>query len=164
MISRRLALTENWLALYEEVAACREACGDRAKLKVILAIGNLGRLEIVAKSAMVAMLAGADTIKTSTGFEATNATLEGALVMVRQIRRFQEENGGIKVGFKPAGGIRTAADAWKLLILMQEELGSEWTQPDLFRIGASSLLLDLQRQLHHQVTGRYAGGYRIAAA
>lgn len=163
VISRRLALTHNWRALYDEVVACRAACGERAKLKVILGIGNLARLETVAKAAMVAMLAGADTIKTSTGFEATNATLEGALVMVRMIRRFWYET-SVKVGFKPAGGIKTADAAWKLLILMKEELGDDWTRPDLFRIGASSLLVDLELQLNHQVSGRYGAEHRLAVA
>lgn len=163
VISRALALTERWRELYDEVVACRAACGERAKLKVILGIGNLGRLETVAKAAMVAMLAGADTIKTSTGYEPTNATPEGALVMVRMIRRFHDLT-KIKVGFKPAGGIKTAADAWKYFILMKEELGDEWTQPELLRLGASSLLADLELQLNHQAFGRYGAESRFAVA
>jgi deoxyribose-phosphate aldolase len=158
VISREKVLTGKWKALYDEVAAYRDVCGSRAKLKTILAIGNLETLTNVAAASAVAIMAGSDTIKTSTGFEPTNATLPAGLVMVRQIRRFIDL--GIldrrQVGFKPAGGIRTAKDSMLWLTLMLEELGVEWTRPALFRIGASGLLNDIERQLRHLASGRYA--------
>ena len=100
-------------------------------------------------------MAGADFIKTSTGKEDVNATLPVSLVMVRAIRDYAAAT-GLEVGFKPAGGLRTAKDAMTWQILMKEELGRPWLEPDLFRIGASSLLGDIERQLEHYVTGRYA--------
>ncbi len=124
-------------------------------MKTILATGELGTLRNVAKASLVCMMAGADFIKTSTGKESVNATLEVGLVMTRMIRAYQERT-GYKVGFKPAGGIRTAKQALNFQILMKEELGDEWLFPDLFRLGASSLLTDIERQLSHHVTGRYA--------
>jgi deoxyribose-phosphate aldolase len=158
VISREKALTGQWRSLYDEIVAFREACGTEAKLKTILGVGNLGTLSTIAAASAVAIMAGSDTIKTSTGFEPTNATLPSGLVMVRQIRRFMDLDalGKQRVGFKPAGGIRTAKDAMLWLILMLEELGVEWTKPDLFRIGASGLLTDLERQLRHLAFGRYA--------
>ncbi len=154
VISREHALTGNWAALYDEIQQFRAACGD-AHLKTILATGELGTLRNVAKASLVCMMAGADFIKTSTGKEPVNATLEVALTMTRMIRAYQEQT-GYKVGFKPAGGIRTAKQALNFQILMKEELGDEWLFPDLFRLGASSLLTDIERQLSHHVTGRYA--------
>ncbi len=154
VISREHALTGNWGALYDEIQQFRAACGD-AHLKTILATGELGTLRNVAKASLVCMMAGADFIKTSTGKESVNATLEVGLVMTRMIRAYQERT-GYKVGFKPAGGIRTAKQALNFQILMKEELGDEWLFPDLFRLGASSLLTDIERQLSHHVTGRYA--------
>ncbi len=154
VIFREQVLTQNWPALYDEVAAMREACGD-AHLKAILATGDLKTLRNVYKASMVAMQAGADFIKTSTGKEDVNATLPVSLTMVRALRDYGELTGH-KVGFKPAGGLRTAKDAMNWLILMKEELGRRWLEPDLFRIGASSLLADIERQLEHHVTGRYA--------
>ncbi len=154
VIFREQVLTQNWSALYDEVAAMREACGD-AHLKAILATGDLKTLRNVYKASMVAMQAGADFIKTSTGKEEVNATLPVSLTMVRAQRDYGELTGH-KVGFKPAGGLRTAKDAMNWLILMKEELGRRWLEPDLFRIGASSLLADIERQLEHHVTGRYA--------
>ncbi len=154
VITRPHALTGNWDALYDEVRQFRAACGD-AHMKTILATGELGTLRNVARASLVCMMAGADFIKTSTGKEAVNATLEVGLVMTRMIRAYQERT-GYKVGFKPAGGIRTAKQALNFQILMKEELGDEWLFPDLFRIGASSLLTDIERQLSHHVTGRYA--------
>jgi deoxyribose-phosphate aldolase len=136
------------------VRAFREACGE-AHLKTILATGELGTLTNVARASLVCMMAGADFIKTSTGKEPTNATLGNSLIMARQIRDFYEHTGHV-VGFKPAGGIRTAKQSLDGLILMKEELGVEWTKPDRYRIGASSLLSDIERQLEHHVTGRYA--------
>lgn len=159
VITRSHVLTGNWEALYDEVRQFREACGS-AHLKTILATGNLGTLTNVRKASLVCMMAGADLIKTSTGKEAVNATFEVALVMVRAIRDYYQKT-GYKVGFKPAGGIRSAKESLSWLALMKEELGDEWTKPDLFRIGASSLLVDIERQLFHHVTGRYAAGYQI---
>ena len=136
----------------------RERCGD-AHLKTILATGELGHFRNVYKASMVCMQAGADFIKTSTGKESINATLATSLVMVRAIRDYLEKT-NIKVGFKPAGGIRTAKDAMNWQFLMREELGRDWLEPDLFRFGASSLLTDIERQLEHYVTGRYSANFR----
>ena len=162
VISRPLVLEGKWEALYSEIEIFRANCGDFAKLKTILGVGNLGTLENVAKTSAVAIMAGSDFIKTSTGFEPTNATLENSLAMVREIRRFYNFSGSQhrQVGFKPAGGIKTAKDAANWMMLMLEELGEAWTHPNLFRIGASFLLNDLERQLSHLATGRYSAGYR----
>jgi len=154
VISRRHVLTGDWQALYDEVAAFRAACGH-AHIKTILATGELGTLRNVAKASLVCMMAGADFIKTSTGKESVNATLPVSLVMARCIRDYHART-GFRVGFKPAGGIRTAKQALEWLILMKEELGNDWLRPNLFRFGASSLLTDIERQLEHFVTGRYA--------
>jgi deoxyribose-phosphate aldolase len=162
VITRAHVLTQDWPALYDEVKAMREACGE-AHLKAILATGDLKTLRNVYKASMVAMMAGADFIKTSTGKEEVNATLPVSLVMCRAIRDYQTL-AGFKIGFKPAGGVRTAKDALNWLILMKEELGREWLEPDLFRIGASSLLGDIERQIEHFVTGRYAATSRHAMA
>ncbi|MDQ3460021.1 MAG: deoxyribose-phosphate aldolase [Deinococcota bacterium] len=158
VVTRAHVLTGDWAALYGEVAAFRAACGE-AHMKAILATGELGTLRNVARASAVAMMAGADFIKTSTGKESENATLPVSLVMVRMIRDYHERT-GYKVGFKPAGGIKTAKQALEWLILMKEELGREWMEPELFRFGASSLLGDIERQLEHFVTGRYAALYR----
>ncbi len=158
VISRAHVLTGNWQALYDEVRAFREACGP-AHLKAILATGELGTLRNVARASRVAMMAGADFIKTSTGKEKANATLPVSLVMVRAIRDYRERTGH-RVGFKPAGGISTAKQAADWLALMKEELGVDWMKRDLFRIGASSLLADIERQLEHHVTGRYSASFR----
>lgn len=158
VISREKVLTGKWKSLYDEIVSYRAVCGDRAKLKTILGVGNLETLTNVAAASAVAIMAGSDTIKTSTGFEPVNATLPAGLVMVRQVRRLMDLGipGNRRVGFKPAGGIRTAKDAMLWLTLMLEELGSDWTQPGLFRIGASGLLTDIERQLRHLAFGRYA--------
>jgi deoxyribose-phosphate aldolase len=158
VISRQHVLLQDWQALYDEVKAFREACGE-AHLKVILATGELGTLRNVAKASMVSMMAGADFIKTSTGKESVNATLNFGLVMARCIRDYQDRT-GYRVGFKPAGGIRTAKQALDWLILMKEELGQPWLKPDLFRLGASSLLSDIERQLEHGLTGHYSAYQR----
>ncbi len=158
VITRAHVLTGDWTALYDEVRAFREACGD-AHLKAILATGELATLTNVARASWVAMQAGADFIKTSTGKEGVNATLPVSLVMVRQIREYAEVSGCL-VGYKPAGGIRAAKPALDYLLLMKEELGVRWLQPDLFRFGASGLLTDIERQLEHHVTGRYAAAHR----
>lgn len=158
VITRSHVLTGNWEALYHEVRAFREACGP-AHLKTILGVGDLATLTNVAKASMVAMMAGSDFIKTSTGKETVNATLPVGLVMTRMIRQYGMLTGH-EVGFKPAGGIRTARQALDWLILMKEELGDRWLRSHLFRFGASGLLTDLERQLEHFVTGRYAAAHR----
>jgi len=160
VISRAHALTGNWQALYDEVRAFREACGE-AHMKTILATGELATLRQVGQASMVCMMAGADFIKTSTGKEPVNATLPVGLVMVRAIRSYREAT-GYAVGFKPAGGIRTTKGALDWLILMKEELGDRWLSSALFRIGASGLLTDIERQLSYYVTGRYAAAHHFA--
>ncbi|MEH6526275.1 MAG: deoxyribose-phosphate aldolase [Sneathiella sp.] len=158
VITRGHVLTGNWQALYDEIKTFRAACGD-AHLKAILGTGDLVTLRNVAKASLIAMMAGADFIKTSTGKESVNATLPVTLVMIRMIRQYQEMTGH-KVGYKPAGGISVAKDILNYQIMMKEELGKAWLQPDLFRIGASSLLGDIERQLEHYVTGRYSADFR----
>jgi deoxyribose-phosphate aldolase len=158
VITRAHVLTGNWRALHEEVRTFREAAGP-AHVKTILATGELGTLRNVARASMVCMMAGADFIKTSTGKESVNATLPVGLVMARAIRAYHQMT-GVRVGFKPAGGIRTAKQAIEWMLLMKEELGTEWLAPQLFRFGASSLLTDIERQLEHHVTGRYSAAFR----
>ena len=158
VITRAHVFSGNWEALYQEIKSFREACGD-SHLKTILGTGELGSLRNVAKASLVCMMAGADFIKTSTGKELQNATLPVSLVMLRMIRDYYQKTGH-KVGFKPAGGIRTAKQALEWQILMNEELGREWLEPELFRFGASGLLTDIERQLEHFVTGRYSAAYR----
>jgi len=157
VITRAHALAGAWEALYDEVRAFRQACGD-AHMKVILGTGDLATLVNVARASQVAMMAGADFIKTSTGKEAVNATLPVGVVMTRQIRDYHERT-GYAVGFKPAGGIRKAKQALDWLILMKEELGDRWLRANLFRLGASALLTDIERQLEHFVTGRYSAAH-----
>jgi deoxyribose-phosphate aldolase len=157
VISRAHVLTGNWQALYDEVRAFRAACGE-AHMKTILATYELATLRNVAMASLVCMMAGADFIKTSTGKEPVNATLPVGLVMTRAIRDYYEQT-GYKVGFKPAGGIRTAKSSLDWLILMKEELGDEWTHNTHFRIGASGLLADIERQISYFVTGRYAAAH-----
>lgn len=161
VISRRHVLTGNLQALYDEMRAFRAACGE-AHVKAILATGELGTLQNVARASLVCMMAGADFIKTSTGKESVNATLPVSLVMIRAIRDYFEET-GYRVGYKPAGGISKAKDALVYLALMKEELGDRWVQNDLFRFGASSLLGDIERQLEHHVTGAYSASWRHAS-
>ncbi len=154
VVTREHVLTGNWQALYDEMRDFRAACGD-AHVKAILATGDLRTLRNVARASMVCMMAGADFIKTSTGKEAKNATLPVSLVMLRMIRHFFERTGH-HVGFKPAGGISTAKDVLAYQVLMKEELGRRWLEPDLLRFGASSLLADIERQLENHLTGRYS--------
>ncbi len=158
VIERGQVLLGDWQGLYDQIKAFRAACGD-AHMKTILGTGELATLTNVAKASLVCMLAGADFIKTSTGKEKVNANLETSLAMIRMIRWFYEET-GIKIGYKPAGGISKAKDALTYMALIKEELGRQWLEPHLFRFGASSLLTDIERQLEHQVTGRYAADYR----
>jgi deoxyribose-phosphate aldolase len=160
VISRRHVLTQNWQALYDEMREMRAACGN-AHVKAILATGELGTLRNVARASLICMMAGADFIKTSTGKETVNATLPVSLTMIRAIRDYQDRT-GIKVGYKPAGGISKAKDALLYLALMKDELGHPWLQPDLFRFGASSLLGDIERQLEHFLTGHYSAANRHA--
>src|SRR6266581_2739104 len=139
VITRAHALTGDWPALYAEVRAFRDACGGgRVHMKAILGTGDLATLTNVARASMVAMMAGADFIKTSTGKESVNAVLPVGVVMARMIREYETRTGST-IGFKPAGGIRTAKQALDWLILMKEELGDRWLRPSLLRLGASSL-------------------------
>jgi deoxyribose-phosphate aldolase len=158
VITREYVLTGQWEALYDEVKAFREACGP-AHLKTILATGELATLRNVARASLVCMMAGADFIKTSTGKESRNAELPVGLTMARCIREYRERTGH-EVGLKPAGGIRAAKDALVWMLMMKEELGTDWLKPALFRFGASSLLGDIERQLEHHLTGRYSAGHR----
>jgi len=158
VVSRDLVLQSKWKELYNEVAACRKACGE-AHMKTILATGEIPTFTKVAKASWVSMMAGSDFIKTSTGKEPVNATIPVSLVMIRTIREYHELT-GFKVGFKPAGGISKAKQAVNWLVLIKEELGDEWLNPDLFRFGASSLLGDIERQLEHYITGRYSAAFR----
>ena len=162
VISRENVLSGQWRKLYKEVSDFVEAAGD-AHVKAILAIGDLRTLRNVAKASMVAMMAGAHFIKTSTGKEDTNATLIGSLIMLRAIREHNERTGAY-VGFKPAGGVSTTKTAIQYQILVLEELGARWCEPDLFRIGASSLLGDIERQLEHQASGSYSASRRHPVA
>lgn len=160
VISRRHVLEGNWQALYDETREMRAACGD-AHMKAILATGELGSLRNVARASMVAMMGGSDFIKTSTGKESVNATLPVSLVMIRALRDYGDKT-GYQIGYKPAGGVSKAKDSLNYLMLMNEELGRDWLEPDLFRFGASSLLGDIERQLEHFVTGRYSASFRHA--
>ena len=163
VISREHVLGGQWRALYDEMRDFRAACGD-AHVKAILATGELKTLRNVAKASMVCMMAGADFIKTSTGKEGVNATLPVTLVMLRMIRDYEERSGGVRIGYKPAGGISTAKNVLEYQVLMKEELGRPWLEPELFRVGASSLLADIERQLEHHVTGRYSAFNRHGVA
>jgi deoxyribose-phosphate aldolase len=160
VITREHVLTGNWPELHQEMRDFRAACGN-AHVKAILATGDLKTLRTVARASLVCMMAGADFIKTSTGKEGVNATLAVTLAMLRMIRAYQERT-GFKVGYKPAGGISAAKDVLTYQFLMKEELGREWLEPELFRVGASSLLADIERQLEHHVTGRYSAFNRHA--
>ena len=158
VITRAHVFGARWQALYDEIAAFKQACGT-AHMKVILGTGDLLTFRNVARASFVAMMAGADFIKTSTGKETTNATLPVSLVMVRAIREYAQQT-GMAVGFKPAGGIRTAKQSIDWLAMIKEELGLSWMRAELFRLGASGLLGDIERQLDHYVTGRYSAEYR----
>ncbi len=158
VITRALVFGGKWQQLYDEIAEFKHACG-RAHMKAILGAGDLFTLRNVARASVVAMMAGADFIKTSTGKETTNATLPVGFVMARAIREYARET-GMAVGFKPAGGIRTAKQSTEWLSMMKEELGNDWVKADLFRFGASGLLNDIERQLEHLATGSYSADYR----
>ncbi len=158
VITRAHVFGGRWQALYDEIATFKQACGP-VHMKVILGTGDLLTYRNVARASFVAMMAGADFIKTSTGKEPTNATLPVSLVMVRAIREYAQQT-GMAVGFKPAGGIRTAKQSIDWLAMMKEELGDSWLRAELFRLGASGLLGDIERQLEHHATGRYSAEYR----
>jgi deoxyribose-phosphate aldolase len=158
VITRALVFGGKWQELYDEVAEFRRACGS-VHMKAILGTGDLLTLRNVARASLVAMMGGVDFIKTSTGKESINATLPVSLVMVRAIREYAQE-AGMAVGFKPAGGIRTAKQSLEWLSLIKEELGTPWMTAELFRLGASSLLNDIERQLEHHASGRYSADYR----
>ena len=158
VITRAHVFGGRWQALYDEIAAFKQACGT-SHMKVILGSGDLLTLRNVARASVVAMMAGADFIKTSTGKEPTNATLPVTLVMLRAIREYAQQT-GMAVGFKPAGGIRTAKQSLDWLAMIKEELGTSWLRAEMFRFGASGLLGDIERQLEHHATGRYSAEYR----
>jgi len=153
VISRGEFLKGNYSFIFDEIAAVKEACGN-AHLKVILETGELETYENVRKASDIAMYAGADFIKTSTGKIQPAATQPVTLVMLEAIRDFYRET-GIKVGMKPAGGIRKAKEALQYLVLVKETLGADWLNKDLFRFGASSLTNDLLMQIIKQETGIY---------
>lgn len=158
VITRAHVFGGNWPALYDEIAAFKQACGP-AHMKAILGTGDLLTLRNVGRASVVAMMAGADFIKTSTGKEPTNATLPVGLVMTRAIRQYAQET-GMAVGFKPAGGIRTAKQSLEWLALIKEELGPSWLRAEMFRFGASGMLGDIERQLEHHATGSYSADFR----
>ena len=162
VINRSFVLQNEWVKLYNEVKSFKEAANG-VKIKAILGVGDLETMRNIAKASLVCMMAGADFIKTSTGKESINANLNNSLVMLRMIREFYEYSGK-KIGFKPAGGISTSKSVIEFLILVMEELGEEWLNPSLLRIGASSLLIDIERQLYHHAFGRYATKDKLAMA
>jgi deoxyribose-phosphate aldolase len=155
VIDRGAFLTGRYGLVSEEITAVRAACGD-AHLKVILETGELGTLDNVRRASWLAMLAGADFIKTSTGKVTPAATLPVTLVMLEAVRDYRDF-GDRQVGVKPAGGIRTEKDAIRYLVLVNETAGEDWLDPRYFRIGASSLLNDLLMQRERMATGRYSG-------
>jgi deoxyribose-phosphate aldolase len=155
VIDRGAFLSGRYGQVYEEIRAVKEACGS-AHLKVILETGELATLDNVSRASWLAMLAGADFIKTSTGKVSPASTPPVALVMLSAVRDFEQVSGR-RVGVKVAGGIRTAKDAIRYLVLVNETAGRAWLTPDLFRIGASSLLNDLLMQRRKQLTGVYSG-------
>ena len=155
VIDRGAFLSGRYLEVFDEIVAVKEACGP-AHLKVILETGELVTYDNVRRASWLAMLAGGDFIKTSTGKIAPAATLPVTLVMLEAVRDFRAATGR-QVGVKPAGGIRTTKDAIKYLVLVNETVGDDWLDPDWFRLGASSLLNDLLMQRTKIATGRYSG-------
>ncbi len=160
VINRGFVLQNDWKRLYDEVKTFKLAA-KKKHIKAILGVGDLETMRNVAKASLVCMMAGADFIKTSTGKETINANLNNSLVMLRMIREFHEITRK-KIGFKPAGVISSAKLVIEFLILVLEELGIEWINPKLLRIGASSLLIDIERQLYHFAVGRYANKDKMA--
>jgi deoxyribose-phosphate aldolase len=155
VIDRAAFLSGDYQTVFDEIVEIREACGD-AHLKVILETGELETYDNVRRASVLAMAAGADFIKTSTGKVTPAATLPVTLVMLEAIRDFERASGR-QVGMKPAGGIRTAKDAIQYLVVLYETLGPRWMTPDWFRFGASSLLNDVLMQIDKERTGRYQG-------
>lgn len=147
VIDRSLVLTGKWQQLYDELVSMRTVCGERAHLKTILAIGECGSLDNVYKASLIAMMAGSDFIKTSTGKEAVNAILPIGLLMIRSIQEFRQKTGK-KIGLKPAGGVKTVDDAIKWMTMVKNTLGDEWLQSDLFRFGASGLLDNIEKEVY----------------
>ncbi|HET7706425.1 MAG TPA: deoxyribose-phosphate aldolase [Thermoanaerobaculia bacterium] len=156
VIDRGAFLSGDYQKVFDEIAEVKEACGP-AHLKVILETGELANFDQVRKASLIAMYAGADFIKTSTGKVGVNATLPVTLVMLEAIRDFYHATGK-KIGMKPAGGISNAKLALSYLVLLYETLGAEWMNPDMFRIGASTLLNDILMQLRKEKTGAYQSG------
>jgi deoxyribose-phosphate aldolase len=156
VIDRGAFLSGRYLKVFEEITAVKEACGDAARLKVIFETGELSTYDNIRRASWLAMLAGADFIKTSTGKVAVNATPANTLLMLQAVRDFRDRT-GVQTGVKPAGGIRTAKDAVKFLVLVGETAGTDWLDPHWFRFGASSLLNDLLMQRQKLATGRYSG-------
>lgn len=157
VIDRGAFLSGEYFKVFDEIRRVKEICHGRAHLKVILETGELGTLDEVRRASMLAMAAGADFIKTSTGKVQPAATLPVTLVMLEAIRDFHDAT-GVQIGMKPAGGIRTSKDAIRYLVLLNETLGSAWMTPDRFRFGASSLLNDVLMQIRWLKTGRYQSG------
>ncbi len=155
VIDRGAFLSGDYATVFEEIVEVKEACGD-AHLKVILETGELETFDNVRKASVLAMAAGADFIKTSTGKVNPAATLPGTLVMLEAIRDFAKATGR-EVGMKPAGGIRTSKEAIQYLVVLYETLGPRWMTPDRFRFGASTLLNDVLMQIEKERTGRYQG-------
>ena len=153
VLNRSAFLAGRYREAFDEVVAAKDACGD-AHLKVILETGELGSYDLVRRASALAMAAGADFIKTSTGKIGVSSTLPVILCMSEAIRDFADQTGR-QVGLKAAGGIRTAKQGWQHLVVVQETLGPEWLTPSLFRVGASSMLNDVLMQLHYLKTGRY---------
>jgi deoxyribose-phosphate aldolase len=157
VIDRGAFLSGEYFRVFDEIRRVKEVCGDDAHLKVILETGELGTYDEVRRASMLAMAAGADFIKTSTGKVQPAATIPVTLVMLEAIRDFEQAT-GVQIGMKPAGGIRTSKDAIKYLVVVNETLGPRWLTPDWFRFGASSLLNDVLMQIRWLKTGRYQGG------
>lgn len=160
VLDRGAVLAGELRRAFDDIVAAREASGD-AHLKVILETGELATYDQVRRAAALAMAAGADFVKTSTGKVPSAATLPVALCMAEAIRDFADQTGR-QVGFKAAGGVRTAKQGWQYLVVMQETLGPEWLTPDLFRIGASSLLNDVLLQRRFRDSGRYPGHHDVS--
>jgi deoxyribose-phosphate aldolase len=156
VIDRGAFLSGAYHLVYDEIVAVKEACQEKAHLKVILETGELVTYDNVRRASWLAMLAGADFIKTSTGKVTPAATLPVTMIMLEAVRDFREQHGR-QVGVKPAGGIRTAKDAIRYLVLVNETAGEDWLDPDWFRFGASSLLNDLLMQRTRMKTGHYEG-------
>jgi deoxyribose-phosphate aldolase len=155
VIDRGRFLSGRYMDVYDEIVAVKAACGG-AHLKVILETGELVTYDNVRRASWLAMLAGGDFIKTSTGKVSPAATLPVTLVMLEAVRDFRDTTGR-QIGVKPAGGIRTTKDAVRYLVLVNETVGADWLDPDWFRLGASSLLNDLLMQRTKMATGRYSG-------